>query len=590
MQATVSIANNLFVPATVTIAAGGTVTWTNNDTVIHTATATDSSWDSGFMAKAGGTYQRTFPTAGTYPYLCTLHPEMVGTVVVVDAAGNAPPATPVTTQQPPPQQNTTTPPVNTPPAGNSATLPTLAEVTMAGNLFAPRTVTVAVGGTVRWLNNDTRPHTVTAADGSFDSGIMAKNATFERVYPTAGTYPYVCAIHPDMTGTVVAATTPAAAATAVATVTTQTKAKAKAKKVATKKARTTKKSSPVATATRRAGAPAPATASVSMKGSVFTPTTVTIRPGGTVTWVNDDAVMHTVTAGDGSFDSGIMAKGATFVRTFPKAGTYQYTCSLHPGMDGTVVVAATASAARAAAPAAPTKATTPKVAPAPSATPSTSPAPPAAPAPKSGSGPIKASVEMRDNVFAPANLTIPVGSTVTFTNTGKLPHTATAQDKSFDSGIIPPGGTWSTTFTKVGTFKYDCILHPGMTGTITVTEADDPAAAAAPVDNATGGPPSTSAAEQAATMSSHTPETASGTSGTATASSASVRGVAILVSTAVFLAGLAYMLGLLIVQEPRWRQAAERTVAFGARVWSVILAHVVHPIHPRPVQWRPRLH
>jgi len=66
--------------------------------------------------------------------------------------------------------------------------------------------------------------------------------------------------------------------------------------------------------------------------------------GGKVTWTNNDPVPHTVTStfnipsGATSFDSGNMNQNATYTVTFTVAGTYQYTCTYHPWMHGTVVV------------------------------------------------------------------------------------------------------------------------------------------------------------------------------------------------------------------------------------------------------------
>ena len=80
--------------------------------------------------------------------------------------------------------------------------------------------------------------------------------------------------------------------------------------------------------------------------------------------------------------------------------------------------------------------------------------------------------------FQPATLEVPVGTTVTWTNQGSAPHTVTADDGSFDSGTLQPGGTFSMTFDTPGTFIYHCEIHPNMMGTIVVTAA---AAAATPV-------------------------------------------------------------------------------------------------------------
>jgi plastocyanin len=68
------------------------------------------------------------------------------------------------------------------------------------------------------------------------------------------------------------------------------------------------------------------------------PVTVVIGVNNTVTWSNDDSAPHTVTANDGSFNSGNMAPTGTFSYTFTTPGTYQYHCIYHPWMVGTVVV------------------------------------------------------------------------------------------------------------------------------------------------------------------------------------------------------------------------------------------------------------
>jgi plastocyanin len=82
-----------------------------------------------------------------------------------------------------------------------------------------------------------------------------------------------------------------------------------------------------------------------------------------------------------------------------------------------------------------------------------------------------AAVSIVDFAFDPAAVEIPVGATVTWTNTGAAPHTATASDGTFDSGQLAPGATFSHTFTAAGTFPYVCQIHPQMTGTVTVVEA-----------------------------------------------------------------------------------------------------------------------
>jgi plastocyanin len=83
--------------------------------------------------------------------------------------------------------------------------------------------------------------------------------------------------------------------------------------------------------------------SSSLTTDAYQPNPIQVGVGDTVTWTNDDAQPHTATSGqnatpDGTFDSGIMAPGATFDFTFTEAGEYPYFCLLHPNMVGTVSV------------------------------------------------------------------------------------------------------------------------------------------------------------------------------------------------------------------------------------------------------------
>ena len=77
---------------------------------------------------------------------------------------------------------------------------------------------------------------------------------------------------------------------------------------------------------------------VVMKGFAFSPGSITIKAGESVTWTNQDGTTHTVTADNGEFNSSNIASGATFTFKFDKAGTYPFHCSIHPSMKGTVIV------------------------------------------------------------------------------------------------------------------------------------------------------------------------------------------------------------------------------------------------------------
>ena len=78
------------------------------------------------------------------------------------------------------------------------------------------------------------------------------------------------------------------------------------------------------------------------------------------------------------------------------------------------------------------------------------------------------SVEMGDNFFNPPNAAVEPGSTITWTNNGEEPHTVTADDGSFDSGVLNPGDSYTVAFGGQGTVTYHCTIHPEMTGSVTV--------------------------------------------------------------------------------------------------------------------------
>ena len=85
--------------------------------------------------------------------------------------------------------------------------------------------------------------------------------------------------------------------------------------------------------------PPPPSNSVSISGSAFSPSSLTVKAGVTVTWTNEDGITHTVTSNDGAFtSSGNLATGAQYRFTFMTAGSYGYHCSIHPFMTGTITV------------------------------------------------------------------------------------------------------------------------------------------------------------------------------------------------------------------------------------------------------------
>jgi plastocyanin len=76
---------------------------------------------------------------------------------------------------------------------------------------------------------------------------------------------------------------------------------------------------------------------VKMQNSAFSPASLTVTISSKVTWMNDDNVVHTVTASDGSFNSGDIAVGSSYSRTFTTAGTFNYYDAHNNSMTGVVV-------------------------------------------------------------------------------------------------------------------------------------------------------------------------------------------------------------------------------------------------------------
>lgn len=78
---TLIISNFAFTPSDITVARGTSITWTNNDAATHSATADGGQWDTGSIT-TGTSVAKTFNTPGTFPYHCSQHPMMTGTVTV----------------------------------------------------------------------------------------------------------------------------------------------------------------------------------------------------------------------------------------------------------------------------------------------------------------------------------------------------------------------------------------------------------------------------------------------------------------------------------------------------------------------------
>ncbi len=113
---------------------------------------------------------------------------------------------PPQTVTPPPTEAVTVPTHTSAPAITETVAPVPvsgdARVSITGFAFDTRELTVKVGATVTWENQDGAPHKIVADDGSFASGNLGNGDTFSFTFDAPGTFPYQCGIHASMKGTI----------------------------------------------------------------------------------------------------------------------------------------------------------------------------------------------------------------------------------------------------------------------------------------------------------------------------------------------------------------------------------------------------
>jgi len=174
--------------------------------------------------------------------------------------------------------------------------------------YSPDVAVVSQGYTVEWTNSDAVAHTVTSAEDfgeTFDSSLMSAGDVFtlDTNNLEIGEYEYLCIVHPWMVATLVI------------------EEPKEPQKVSI-----------------------PQGAGIPDDGQIYyDPQVIDVTVGTTIAWDNMDTTIHTVTSGqvpeaDGLFDSEMMAAGDSFEFTFTDAGSYDYYCTFHPWMSGTVNV------------------------------------------------------------------------------------------------------------------------------------------------------------------------------------------------------------------------------------------------------------
>jgi plastocyanin len=171
----------------------------------------------------------------------------------------------------------------------------------------------------------------------------------------------------------------------------------------------------------------------------FDPGYLTVPAGTTVTWVNRDRELHTVTSDVGLFN-GQLGPRERFSFTFDEPGVFFFFCQPHDWMIGEVTVVASDQGAEGPVTAA------------------------------SVSSQPMGDVAMLGYEFQPASITIPVGGMVSWTNFDAEQHTASSPDAGgWTTAVLNGGQSESIQFTDVGTYPYVCVIHPSMIGEIIVT-------------------------------------------------------------------------------------------------------------------------
>ncbi len=273
--ATMTLTDGGFHPSSVTILAGGTVTWINGSQRPRGVADDTLAFDSGDLP-AGASYSRMYQVPGTYGVIVSGDLNIKATVKVV---------TPPPPPPPPPVVGSSPQPA--PPPGQTL-------VTISDQGFTPPTLCVVGGSVVYFINAGSRPHTVTSqTPGVFDSGQIAPGQVWAATFNAPGSYAYRSAAPGDLgpqnapllTGTVaVIAPTPTP--------------------------------TPL---------PNPGWAAVTITDyDGFVPQTITTKVNNPVAWHNAGFFVHTVVGDGNDMNSGGMGYNTDYWRRFDQPGVYYY--------------------------------------------------------------------------------------------------------------------------------------------------------------------------------------------------------------------------------------------------------------------------
>jgi plastocyanin len=301
--------------------------------------------------------------------------------------------------------------------------------------YVPRTLQVDAGTTVTWTNTSNRPHTASDRGGTFDTRPIQPGQSASVTFSVPGTYSYFCQVNPQkMNGVVVVR--------------------------------------PKGDQAKAARVEASDSTGFVKSSFKFEPDNLTVQAGTTLVVGNVGGKPHTLTADDGTFDSGVIdpgSEGGRFAGHFAtisltKPGTFPFHCTIHPDrMRGVLTVEGEETAAR----------------------------PPPSDAAR------QVTVAGKDFSYDPDDASVAPGGTIGFQNQGKAPHSLTLDDVQLDTGVVQPGASGKLVApTKPGSYSYHCTVHPGrMQGVLVVLAAgvEDPTKTAAAVATpaatvTTGGP------------------------------------------------------------------------------------------------------
>jgi plastocyanin len=198
-----------------------------------------------------------------------------------------------------------------------------ADVSILDNAYEPAILEAATGQTITWQNDGVLPHTVTATDSSFDSSFMVPGAVYQLSFGAPGEYAYFCTVHPEMTGVVVVTGEATGDGPVVPVSTTSDDASSP---------------TPLSESETSSSNEVGAVRNVRLEDNFFSPADITVDVGDTVIWRNGGQLPHTATDRGGEFDSGFVEPGKEFEVTFDSVGQYEYFCTIHPEMVGTITV------------------------------------------------------------------------------------------------------------------------------------------------------------------------------------------------------------------------------------------------------------